>query len=234
MPFRMFVVILCILVASLLPVSAFATAWQPTVNRLLIEKSGFPNASLKVTFLNADAADNYFENCRSPEFELTQTRQKLVGRVVVKATCAGVRQRPFFLQAEVAVRTRYWVAARPIKANETLSAADIETREGSLQRLPRDVILATEITREQLLAQWSLRRSVSAGEALTETLLNKANVVSYGDNITVVYRGQGFQIEQQAKALEQAAIGEIIRVQLQNRKTLNVKVTGEQRAEVAK
>lgn len=216
------------------PSMAEKPSWQQSVTSFLQQHADPAYQNIEVNIRNADAAALYFNACSRPLLNFPHRPEKVLGRVVLKVSCEASTQRPFFLQVDVFASASYWVAARAITAKQKLTAADLMVVTGDLGNLPKDVLLAEHVSLESLTSNWSLRRSMNAGAALTESLLNQRNVVNYGDMITVLYAGQGFHVEQQAKALNQGAVGDIIRVQLQNRKTLNVKIVGKNKAEVAK
>ncbi|WP_258239635.1 flagellar basal body P-ring formation chaperone FlgA [Pseudidiomarina homiensis] len=216
------------------PAMADEPSWQKSVTSFLQRHADPAYQNIDVSIRNADAAALYFNACSQPLLNFTHRPDKVLGRVVLKVSCEAAAQRPLFLQVDVSASASYWVTARAIAAEQKLTAADINMVTGDLRKLPQDVLLAEHVSLQSLTSNWSLRRSINAGAALTESLLNQTNVINYGDMITVHYAGQGFHVEQQAKALNQGAIGDIIRVQLQNRKTLNVKIVGENKAEVAK
>src|SRR6478736_3287136 len=77
--------------------------------------------------------------CDAPEAFLAPGTE-LRGRISVGLRCVSPAPWKRYVQAYVAVRGRYYVAAQPIEAGQPLGLADVSERSGDLAALPRSVV----------------------------------------------------------------------------------------------
>lgn len=121
-----------------------------------------------------------------------------------------------------------WVAARPVPAGSTLSAAD-------LQRAVVD--LAAERS-----AAWTdaappdgreLQRALGAGEAVRQSHLRTRQWFAAGETVRVLARGPGFTVVGSGQAMGPGLDGQSIRVRTEGGRILSGVATGERSVEVA-
>lgn len=112
----------------------------------------------------------------------------------------------------VPVHVRVWgpavVAARPLAAGETVTPESVAVEEVELTREPPGLLPdPAQATGKVLL------RAVGAGQPLRREALRAPLVVGQGDTVKLVYRGEGFTVTMDARALAAAADGQSVRVQ---------------------
>lgn len=134
---------------------------------------------------------------------------RLWGRVSVGVRCNSGQPWTRYVPAYIAVRGRYYVAARPISAGQVLSLADATVREGDLASLPRSVV----VDPAQFDGVTALN-TIASGAPLRRELLRAAVAVQQGQNIRMRTRGPGFVVSTEGKAMTNAAIGATIQVKM--------------------
>ncbi len=120
------------------------------------------------------------------------------------------------------------VLARPIAAGEIVAADDVRwvSQRGDRVR-PDSVLNPDEIIGRQA------RRALRASEPLRGYDLQQAILVNRGDLVTLVFEARGIQLSVRARAMENAANGELARfVNLQSNRTVEAMVDGPGRARV--
>lgn len=133
------------------------------------------------------------------------------GRLAVGVRCGGDRPWTRYVQARVSVLTDYYVAARAMAPGETISAADLEMRQGDLAALPRAVV--TDPT--QVAGAVAANR-IAAGSPMRTDLLKKSIAVKSGQTVNVTVEGDSFQLTSEGKVLADAATGNSVQVRLRN------------------
>lgn len=112
----------------------------------------------------------------------------------------------------VPVHVRVWgpavVATRPLAVGETVAAGDVALDEVELTREPPSLLGDPAEARDKVLV-----RPVAAGQPVRRDALRARLVLSQGDAVKIVYRGQGFSVSADAQALASAADGQNVRVQ---------------------
>ncbi|MGO4307226.1 flagellar basal body P-ring formation chaperone FlgA [Cupriavidus sp. RAF12] len=133
------------------------------------------------------------------------------GRVAVGVRCGGDRPWTRYMQARVSVLTDYYVAARAMAPGETISAADLEVRQGDLAALPRSVVTDPAQVNGAVAAN-----RIAAGSPMRTDLLKKAIAVKSGQTVNVTVEGDAFQLTSEGKVLADAATGNTVQVRLRN------------------
>ncbi len=133
------------------------------------------------------------------------------GRVAVGVRCGGDRPWTRYVQARVSVLTDYYVAARAMAPGETISAADLEVRQGDLAALPRAVV-----TDPAQVAGAVAANRIAAGSPMRTDLLKKSIAVKSGQTVNVTVEGDSFQLTSEGKVLADAATGNSVQVRLRN------------------
>ncbi|MEN7531370.1 MULTISPECIES: flagellar basal body P-ring formation chaperone FlgA [unclassified Cupriavidus] len=133
------------------------------------------------------------------------------GRVNVGVRCGGDRPWTRYMQARVSVMTDYYVAARSMGPGETISAADLELRQGDLAALPRAVVTDPA----QVEGSVSANR-IAAGSPLRTDLLKRPIAVRLGQTVNVTVEGESFQLSSEGKVLNDAPTGAHVQIRLRN------------------
>lgn len=136
---------------------------------------------------------------------------RLWGRMTVGVRCAGERPWTIYLQARIALRATYYLAARAMSPGEVLTAADLVARDGDLTGLPQAIVTDPS----QAVGSVTLTR-VSGGMPLRRDMLRSASSVSIGQTVRVVAAGDGFSISSEGSAMNNASPGQQVRVKTPN------------------
>ena len=114
------------------------------------------------------------------------------------------------------------VLSRPIAPGETIAANDVETI-----ALPSDRLNQTFVVAASELVGKTPKRSIRPGEPIRPGDIQTPVVIRRGELVTVVLQSAGLLLTAQAKALEDGAQGQAIRVSnTRSGKTLDAAVSG--------
>lgn len=148
---------------------------------------------------------NLYPTCEQPSFTVTGTT-KLWGNVNVLARCANEKR---YLQVAVQATGNYVVAAAPIARSSVLQASSVTLKRGRLDQLPPRTMLDINQAQDAV----SLR-DMAPGQAIQLSMLRKAWRVKAGQQVMVVANGDGFSINSEGKALNNAAVAQNARVRM--------------------
>lgn len=148
---------------------------------------------------------NLYPTCEQPSFTVTGTT-KLWGNVNVLARCANEKR---YLQVTVQATGNYVVAAAPIARGSVLQASSVTLKRGRLDQLPPRTMLDINQAQDAV----SLR-DMAPGQAIQLSMLRKAWRVKAGQQVMVVANGDGFSINSEGKALNNAAVAQNARVRM--------------------
>ena len=148
---------------------------------------------------------NLYPSREQPSFTVTGTT-KLWGNVNVLARCANEKR---YLQVAVQATGNYVVAAAPIARGSVLQASSVTLKRGRLDQLPPRTMLDINQAQDAV----SLR-DMAPGQAIQLSMLRKAWRVKAGQQVMVVANGDGFSINSEGKALNNAAVAQNARVRM--------------------
>ncbi|WP_010429641.1 flagellar basal body P-ring formation chaperone FlgA [Enterobacter mori] len=148
---------------------------------------------------------NLYPSCEQPSFTVTGTT-KLWGNVNVLARCANEKR---YLQVAVQATGNYVVAAAPIARGRVLQASSVTLKRGRLDQLPPRTMLDINQAQDAV----SLR-DMAPGQAIQLSMLRKAWRVKAGQQVMGVANGDGFSINSEGKALNNAAVAQNARVRM--------------------
>lgn len=163
--------------------------------------AGFSN-DVKVT---VRTPSNLYPSCEQPSFTVTGTT-KLWGNVNVLARCANEKR---YLQVAVQATGNYVVAAVPVARGSVLQSNSVTLKRGRLDQLPPRTML--DINQAQNAVSL---RDVAPGQAIQLSMLRQAWRVKAGQQVMVVANGEGFSINGEGKALNNAAVAQNARVRM--------------------
>lgn len=180
---------------------------RPVIEQFLLHQAaGLPG---KVGITIDTPISGALPACESPE-PFLPSGARLWGRVSVGVRCHSDQPWTRFVPAYIAVRSVYYVAARPIPAGQALTLNDAIAREGDLTTLPRSVI----VDPAQFDGATTLNQ-IASGAPLRRELLRSAEAVQRGQTIRVRTQGAGFMVSAEGKAMTSAAVGALIQVKMQ-------------------
>jgi len=148
---------------------------------------------------------NLFPSCDQPSFTVTGSA-KLWGNVNVLARCANEKR---YLQVAVQATGNYVVAAEPIARGSQLQANSVTLKRGRLDQLPPRTMLDINQAQDAV----SLR-DLAPGQAIQLSMLRQAWRVKAGQRVMVVANGDGFSVNSEGQALNNAAVAQNARVRM--------------------
>jgi flagella basal body P-ring formation protein FlgA len=171
------------------------------------QSAGLPG---KIDITVAPAFPRGLAACASLE-PFMPTGSRLWGRMTVGVRCAGERPWTLYLQARVALRATYYLAARAMAPGEVFTAADLVARDGDLTGLPQAIVTDPS----QAVGSVSLVR-IAGGMPLRRDMLKSASAIAIGQTVRVVAAGDGFSISAEGSAMNNASPGQQVRVKTAN------------------
>ncbi|MEH2920938.1 flagellar basal body P-ring formation chaperone FlgA [Samsonia erythrinae] len=151
--------------------------------------------------------ESQWPQCETPQ--ITQSgNAKMWGNVSVSVRCGQQRR---FIQTEVQVTGNYVTSSRPINRGTTLSEKDIRLTKGRLDLLPLRAILTLQDAQGAVLL-----RDLTPGQVITTAMIRRAWVVKAGQSVQIIAQGEGFTVNGEGKAMNNAAAGQAVRVRTAN------------------
>lgn len=148
---------------------------------------------------------NLLPACEQPALSIAGSA-KLWGNVNVLARCGNEKR---YLQVNVQATGDYVVAAAPIARGSALNSASVTLKRGRLDQLPPRTVLDINQVQEAV----SLR-DVVAGQPIQFTMLRQAWRIKAGQRVLVIANGDGFRVNAEGKALNNAAVAQNARVRM--------------------
>ena len=177
--------------------------------RLFVERAAGPGARVEVSVGRPGVAFSLAPCERMEPFVPAGAR--LWGRTTLGVRCVQGASWQALLPVEVRIFGLAPVAARPLAAGDTVSAADLLLEEVELTRYP-----AGAIADPNQLGSKALIRPVPPGQTLLASWFRARPVIAQGDTVKVVYSGKGFSVSAEGRALQQGLEGGRVRVQLES------------------
>lgn len=151
------------------------------------------------------SAPNMLPACEQPALSV-QGNAKLWGNVNVLAQCAGEKR---YVQVSVQATGNYVVAAQAITRGSTLQADSVALKRGRLDQLPPQTMLDINQAQDSV----SLR-DLAPGQAVQTSMLRQAWRIKAGQKVQVIASGDGFSVNGEGKALNNAAVAQSARVRM--------------------
>ncbi|MEO3989053.1 flagellar basal body P-ring formation chaperone FlgA [Pseudocitrobacter cyperus] len=144
-------------------------------------------------------------SCEQPALS-TPGNARLWGNLNVVARCGNEKR---YLSVTVQASGNYVVAAGPITRGSTLSAQSVTLKHGRLDQLPPRTLLDLNQAQDAV----SLR-DVAAGQPLQLSMIRPSWRVKAGQRVQVIARGEGFSVNSEGQALNNAAVTQNARVRM--------------------
>ncbi len=171
---------------------------------LSAQTAGLPgDVSISVKDLDSRA---YLPACAAPEPFLPHG-SRIWGRTTVGVRCSAPSAWTVYLSATVKVVAEYLTAAAPLAQGQIIEARHLASARGDLTQLPTGILTDAS----QALGR-SLKLSLPAGAPLRQDALRAQDVVLQGQTVRLNTAGKGFRISSEAKALNNAAEGQLVQV----------------------
>jgi flagella basal body P-ring formation protein FlgA len=178
---------------------------RQTVDQFLqVQSAGLPG-KVTVTVGNVDQRMK-LAACPAPEAFL-MPGSKPWGKTTVGVRCAAPSPWTVYIQANVSVLGNYIAAASPVPQGQPIVESQLATMQGDLTTLPASI--ATD--KAQVLGRTS-NIAISAGMPLRLDSLRIKPVVQTGQLVRLVSSGPGFKVSAEAKAVANAADGQVVQV----------------------
>jgi flagella basal body P-ring formation protein FlgA len=132
---------------------------------------------------------------------------RLWGRSSVGVRCQRPESWSIIVPVTVKVMGEALYTARPLARGEALTDQDVTAQRTDLTQLPAGVLT----DRSQAVGRIP-NVSVAAGLPLRAEMLRGAYVVTQGQNVRIVFAGEGFKVSSEGRALGNAALGETVQV----------------------
>jgi flagella basal body P-ring formation protein FlgA len=189
-------------------VEAFVRAQTESLPGHVEIKSGLVDPQLK------------FTQCDHLEVSLPPGA-KLWGNGTVAVRCEQPEKWSLYVPVQVHVWADVVMSARALPRGETITSNDLAMQRLDLTQLQRGVF--TDL--QQVIGKVT-KTSVSGGTPLRGDLLRAAAVVLQGQQVRVVFAGNGFHVSSEGRALGSAGVGESVQVRTASGKLLKGIVSG--------
>ncbi len=136
---------------------------------------------------------------------------RLWGNTLIGMRCGAPKTWTVYLQAHIAVFGNYVVSTANLHQGQLIQISQLTMVKGELTQLPADTLTDPEQAQgKQLMA------GLPAGAALRASMLRSQSAVEQGQPVTVLSRGQGFEIEATGHAITTAQAGHLVEVKVEN------------------
>ncbi len=146
---------------------------------------------------------------------------RLWGSSSVGLRCSSPVAWTVFVPVTVRVFAEVVVTARAVGRGQKLGATDLATQTMDLTQLPVGVMTVVDeaVGRTAIAA-------LPAGAALRADMLRAPNAVLQGQEVRLIYQGEGFQVGSTGRSLSDAAVGQAARVRTASGKVVKGIVQG--------
>jgi flagella basal body P-ring formation protein FlgA len=125
----------------------------------------------------------------------------------VGVRCASPRPWKIYVSVRISSRDRVLVATRPLARDAVIAADDLRFEERAV-----DLLTQGYVTDPQRLYGMRLRRPAAEGAVISPSMIAAAPLVARGQQVTLEAADQSIHIRMAGEALEEATLGERIRV----------------------
>ncbi|MFY9995567.1 MAG: flagellar basal body P-ring formation chaperone FlgA [Leclercia sp.] len=144
-------------------------------------------------------------SCDMPAFSIPGT-SKLWGNVSVTALCGNEKR---FIQVAVQATGDYVVASQAIPRGGVVQPGSVTLKRGRLDQLPPRTML--DINQAQNAVSL---RDVAPGQPLQLSMLRQSWRIKAGQRVMVIASGEGFSVNGEGQALNNAAVAQNARVRM--------------------
>lgn len=145
--------------------------------------------------------------CDNPAYSLPGNA-RLWGNLSVLARCANDKR---YLQVTVQAYGEYVVASTPVARGSELNDGNLRLQRGQLDQLPPRAMLSLDQARQS-----QTLRDLAPGQTLTMSMVRQPWRVKAGQRVMVIATGQGFSVNSEGQALNNAAVTQNARVRMAN------------------
>ncbi len=143
--------------------------------------------------------------------------------------CSAPKPWTIYVTARAIMRGPVLVASRSLARGTVLGTEDVELQVMDTGRSPYGYF-----TQEAPVLKQRLKRPVAAGKPIVNTMLEQLAMVKRGERVSIVAQAAGFSVRMIGKALEDAGLGDSVRVRnLSSKKTIQGRVASPGLVQVA-
>lgn len=147
------------------------------------------------------------QQCDKPLNAFANSTANSIGNRTIGIRCQSPTEWTVYVPVRVKVMKQVVVAARPLAANRTLTAADIRLQAMDIGDLRQGYLAA----KAQVVGQ-QLKYPVAVGTVLPPRGLKLQKVVRRGDQITLVASAGMMEVRMSGTAMEDASVGDKVKV----------------------
>jgi len=148
---------------------------------------------------------NLLPSCEQPSFSVPGSA-RLWGNLSVQTRCANEKR---YIQVAVQAMGNYVVASQVIARGSVLQPGSVTLNRGRLDQLPPRTILDINQAQDAVTL-----RDVAPGQPLQLSMLRQSWRMKAGQRVMVVASGDGFSVNSEGKALNNAAVAQNARVRM--------------------
>ena len=178
-------------------------AIRQTVEQFLrVQTAGLPG-QVNISAGNVDARTN-LPQCAAPE-AFMPNGSRLWGKTTVGVRCTTPSPWTIYVAATVRVIGEYMTTAAPLVQGHLVGPNDLTKARGDLTMLPPGII-----TDAGQAVGKTIAISLPSGAPLRSDSLRVQPAVQQGQSVRVITSGPGFQVSTEARALNNAAEGQVV------------------------
>lgn len=211
---RLYTLTLCLILAN---GAAYAAEEQERLSEFVRQQVTTPATNVEVR------VKGRVPSCSAPHFVLP-ARKKSGGHLSVRMMCGKDR---YFIPVEIRITGRYIAAARAIQAGHQIGPSDIAWRDGRI-----DTLMATPLFDAERIIGAVSQRPIGSGQAIGERMLRRPWAVTSGQLVEVAVGGDGFRVTSQGKVMNNAAVGDKVRVRMDSGLLVEGNVIAEGKVEI--
>jgi flagella basal body P-ring formation protein FlgA len=146
----------------------------------------------------------------------TPQGSRLIGKTNVGVRCLTPNAWTVLVPAQIAVTGTYVTTTRPLIAGQAIQAGDLSSITGDVSNLPTGAINdpAAAIGK-------TLRNSLGAGQVIRADQLLAPLIIRQGQTVRLISSGVGFSVSAEGKAINNAAIGQLVQVRMESGQTVS-------------
>ncbi|RKQ39081.1 flagellar basal body P-ring formation chaperone FlgA [Enterobacter sp. R1(2018)] len=149
--------------------------------------------------------DAQLPSCPQPEFVMPNNG-RMWGNVSVQARCGNDRR---YIQVAVAARGNYVVAAQALARGTVLNESNVQMKRGRLDQLPPRAMLDLNQANNAVTL-----RDIAPDQPIMLSMVRQSWRVKAGQRVQVVAAGEGFSVNSEGQALNNAAVAQNARVRM--------------------
>jgi len=149
--------------------------------------------------------DAQLPGCPLPEFSMPGN-SRMWGNVSVMAQCGNDKR---YIQVEVRATGNYVVAAQALPRGSVINESQLQLKRGRLDQLPPRAMLDINQANSAVTL-----RDIAPDQPILLSMVRQSWRVKAGQQVQVVAAGEGFSVNSEGKALNNAAVSQNARVRM--------------------